>query len=104
MRAIVVAVAVLLLPASALAAEPTYETLTVPTVGDAQVHVEIARPAGGEKVPVILTYSPYNTLSEYNPEPDGRRPRQGLRPQGLRARRGRRARHAQLDRLLGLRR
>src|SRR3954454_10562488 len=66
MRAIVVAVAVLLLPASALAAEPTYETLTIPTVGGAQVHVEIARPAGGEKVPVILTYSPYNTLSEYN--------------------------------------
>src|SRR3954453_22836620 len=54
----------LLFPPSALAADPTYETLTVPTVGGAQVHVEIARPAGGAKVPVILTYSPYNTLSE----------------------------------------
>jgi X-Pro dipeptidyl-peptidase len=65
-----VALALLLLlllwPAAALAADPTYETLTVPTVGGAQVHVEIARPAGGEKVPVILTYSPYNTLGEYN--------------------------------------
>src|SRR4051794_28048413 len=67
MRRLSLAVLVLLaFPAAALAADPTYETLTVPTVGGAQVHVEIARPAGGEKVPVILTYSPYNTLSEYN--------------------------------------
>src|SRR4051812_20056153 len=66
MRAAVIVVLALLFPAAAVAAEPTYETLTIPTVGGAQVHVEIARPAGGEKVPVILTYSPYNTLSEYN--------------------------------------
>src|SRR3954470_11310123 len=64
MRTALIVVLVLLFPASALAAEPTYETLTIPTVGGAQVHVEIARPAGGEKVPVILTYSPYNTLGE----------------------------------------
>src|SRR3954451_16558178 len=67
MRASLLAVlALLLFPAVAAAADPTYETLTVPTIDGAQIHVEVARPAGGEKVPVILTYSPYNTLSEYN--------------------------------------
>src|SRR4051812_23288449 len=40
-----------------------YETVRVPTVNGDSLHVEIARPAG-KRVPVILTYSPYNTLSE----------------------------------------
>jgi X-Pro dipeptidyl-peptidase len=53
----------LALPAAAPGAEVTYETIQVPTVDGAQLHVEIARPATG-RVPVILTYSPYNSLSE----------------------------------------
>ena len=52
----------LALPAAASAAT-VYETMTVPTVGGATISVEIARPDGA-KVPVILTYSPYNTLGE----------------------------------------
>jgi X-Pro dipeptidyl-peptidase len=66
MRALLAAVlGALLFPAVAAAAVPVYETLTVPTVDGAQVNVEIARPAGAGKAPVILTYSPYNTLGEY---------------------------------------
>src|SRR3712207_9364214 len=49
-------------PASAQA-ETVYETVRVPTVNGDSLHVEIARPAG-RRVPVILTYSPYNTLAE----------------------------------------
>ena len=49
---------------SAPAAEPVAETHKVPTVGGAEINVEVMRPAGDAKAPVILTYSPYNTLSE----------------------------------------
>ena len=52
------------LPSTALAADPVFETLRVPTVGGEEIHVEIARPAGDAKAPVILTYSPYNTIGE----------------------------------------
>ena len=45
------------------AAEPVFEKLKVPTVGGAEINVEVMRPAG-KRVPVILTYSPYNTLNE----------------------------------------
>src|SRR3954463_5943552 len=62
--ALAAVLALLVLPASASAADPVYETLTIPSVDGAQVHVEVARPAGDAKVPVILTYSPYNTLGE----------------------------------------
>src|SRR5689334_15632157 len=57
--------------ALALAAPPSQaaivqETYSVPTVGGARISVEVQRDdkfdAG--KQPVILTYSPYNTLSE----------------------------------------
>ncbi|HZI91366.1 MAG TPA: CocE/NonD family hydrolase [Thermoleophilaceae bacterium] len=57
----------LVLPAAAQAqaeTETVYETLSVPTVDGDFLHVEIARPAGQDNVPVILTYSPYNSLSE----------------------------------------
>ena len=54
---------VLALPAAASAAD-AFETLRVPTVGGNTINVEVARPAGDAKVPVILTYSPYNSLSE----------------------------------------
>jgi X-Pro dipeptidyl-peptidase len=51
--------------ASAQAEDTTvYETLSIPTVDGDRIHVEVARPAGDVKVPVILTYSPYNSLSE----------------------------------------
>jgi X-Pro dipeptidyl-peptidase len=48
----------------ALAAEPVFEKYKVPTVDGAEVNVEVMRPAGDAHAPVILTYSPYNTLSE----------------------------------------
>jgi X-Pro dipeptidyl-peptidase len=53
----------LALPAAAQAA-PVYHTLSVPTIDGDRLHVEIARPAGTAKVPIILTYSPYNSLAE----------------------------------------
>jgi X-Pro dipeptidyl-peptidase len=60
------AVVVLLLavPAVALGAEPVFEKYKVPTVGGAEINVEVMRPADAPDAPVILTYSPYNTLSE----------------------------------------
>src|SRR5688572_9388349 len=54
----------ILLPATARADAVVYETLTIPTVDGDRLHVEVARPAGDAKVPVILTYSPYNSLAE----------------------------------------
>src|SRR3954467_11906291 len=66
---VALALAVLLLfPASALAVD---QTVAVPTVGGAQINVEIYRPDGNAKVPVILTYSPYNTLFEAFSTPQG---------------------------------
>jgi X-Pro dipeptidyl-peptidase len=56
-----VLLAMLVLPAAALA-EVT-EELEVKTRDGNTVHIEIARPDGAAKVPVILTYSPYNTLA-----------------------------------------
>ena len=56
---------VLALPGAALAAEPVFEKYKVPTVGGAEINVEVMRPADNPDAPVILTYSPYNTLSEY---------------------------------------
>jgi X-Pro dipeptidyl-peptidase len=52
------------LPGAALAAEPVFEKYKVPTVGGAEINVEVMRPADDPDAPVILTYSPYNTLSE----------------------------------------
>ncbi|MGH2970304.1 MAG: CocE/NonD family hydrolase, partial [Solirubrobacteraceae bacterium] len=52
-----------MLPGAAQA-ETVYETLSIPTVDGDRIHVEVARPAGDARVPVILTYSPYNSLSE----------------------------------------
>jgi X-Pro dipeptidyl-peptidase len=54
----------LALPGMALGAEPVFEKYKVPTVGGAEVNVEVMRPADDPDAPVILTYSPYNTLSE----------------------------------------
>ena len=65
----VAVVVCLALPSTAAAAEPVFEEYMVPTTdGDgnaAMINVEVMRPAEGEPdAPVILTYSPYNTLSE----------------------------------------
>jgi X-Pro dipeptidyl-peptidase len=66
-RALLLALGVLLaLPGAALAAEPVFEKYKVPTVGGAEINVEVMRPADNPDAPVILTYSPYNTLSETN--------------------------------------
>src|SRR4051794_20660303 len=48
---------------SAAAADVVSETYLVPTVDGAQVYVKVRRPAGAEKAPIILTYSPYNVLN-----------------------------------------
>jgi X-Pro dipeptidyl-peptidase len=65
MRVVVLAVlALVALPGAALAADPVFEKYKVPTVGGAEVNVEVMRPADNPDAPVILTYSPYNTLSE----------------------------------------
>jgi len=57
-------VALFALPGMALAADPVFEKYKVPTVGGAEINVEVMRPADNPDAPVILTYSPYNTLSE----------------------------------------
>ena len=91
--------------ASAQAEDTIYENLSIPTVDGDRIHVEVARPKGAAKAPVILTYSPYNSLSEGTvAEPRLRRAGAALPAQGLRAGGRRRARDAQLERLLGLRR
>ena len=57
-------IALFALPGAALAAEPVFEKYKVPTVGGAEINVEVMRPADNPDAPVILTYSPYNTLAE----------------------------------------
>src|SRR5213592_3267970 len=63
--ALLTAVATGLLAVPALAADPTYvdEVVKVPTKYG-RVWAEVHRPEGMGKVPIILTYSPYNTLNE----------------------------------------
>ena len=63
--ALLALVVALALPGVALGAEPVFEKYKVPTVGGAEINVEVMRPADNPDAPVILTYSPYNTLSEY---------------------------------------
>ena len=60
------ALALALLPSAAQAQveDTIYESLSIPTVDGDRIHVEVARPKGVAKAPVILTYSPYNSLSE----------------------------------------
>lgn len=57
------------LPASPAHAASVTEKYFVPTVGGATIRVEITRDTkfDAAKMPVILTYSPYNTLSETSP-------------------------------------
>jgi X-Pro dipeptidyl-peptidase len=60
----------LALAAPAAAQDTVTETLHVPTVDGAEVSVEVTRPKEG-RVPVILTYSPYNVINEPSPSQDG---------------------------------
>ena len=61
-----IAALMLALPGAALGAEPFFEKYKVPTVDGAEINVEVMRPADNPDAPVVLTYSPYNTLSETN--------------------------------------
>ncbi len=64
LRSLVV-LALLAFPASAFGEQ--LSELEIPTRDGATIHVEIARPDGDAKVPVILTYSPYNTIAPATP-------------------------------------
>ena len=55
----------------AAAAAPVTEIFYVPTVEGAQIRVEVYRDPAFDPQPVILTYSPYNTLGEPEPSHDG---------------------------------
>ena len=46
------------------------EIYHVPTVGDAVIRVEVTRDTSFARVPVLLTYSPYNNLYEPSPSQD----------------------------------
>src|SRR3954452_12315078 len=63
MRAALAVLTLLILPAAAQAADPVHEIVKVPTKYG-RMWAEVTRPAGGEKAPVILTLSPYNSLGE----------------------------------------
>ena len=56
------------IPASAAA--PVTEIFSVPTVDGARIRVEVYRDPAFDPQPVILTYSPYNSLGEPNPSHD----------------------------------
>ena len=66
------AAAVLLLPALPAAAAEVYDVHYVPSVGGSLIRVEVRRDTKFDagKQPVILTYSPYNTLAETEPAND----------------------------------
>lgn len=59
-------------PATASVADEVYEVRYVPTVGDAVIRVEVWRDRRFDttKQPVILTYSPYNSIAEPEPARD----------------------------------
>src|SRR3954466_13050575 len=65
--ALALALTLLILPASAQAADPVHEIVKVPTKYG-RVWAEVTRPADAKNVPIILTYSPYNTLFEDSTE------------------------------------
>src|SRR4051794_25066961 len=67
MRAALALVLLLLFPVAAEAADPVHEIVKVPTKYG-RVWAEVTRPADARNVPIILTYSPYNTLFEDSTE------------------------------------
>jgi len=64
-----------LVPGSPASAEPVYEIFDIPTSDPnddgATLRIEVTRDPQFDPQPVILTYSPYNTLSEPQPADDG---------------------------------
>ena len=65
-RSIALSVLGLLLAAAPAPAKTVYETYRVPTVDGAEISVEVMRDTKFKRSPVLLTHSPYNTLSETN--------------------------------------
>jgi X-Pro dipeptidyl-peptidase len=64
-RSLTLAAVVLSLAATPASAEIVHETYRVPTVDGAEIAVEVMRDDSKRgKLPVLLTYSPYNTLGE----------------------------------------
>ena len=63
-RSLTLATVVLGLFASPAPAEIVHERYKVPTVGGAEIAVEVMRDDSVKRGPVLLTYSPYNTLYE----------------------------------------
>src|SRR3954470_8243750 len=63
MRAALALALLLLFPVAAEAADPVHEIVKVPTKYG-RMWAEVTRPAGSEKVPIILTLSPYNSTRE----------------------------------------
>ena len=61
--AVLAALLMLAAPPAADAAD-VLETYRVPSVDGSLIHIEVARPDNAGKVPIILTYSPYNSISE----------------------------------------
>src|SRR3712207_5530425 len=59
----------LVVPATADAAD-VLETYRVPSVDGSIIHIEVARPDNLGKVPVLLTYSPYNSLDDPTTRPN----------------------------------
>ena len=65
MRVAFLSLVLLGLLAAPARAEVVFETLRVPTVGGAEIAVEVMRDDSAKgPVPVLLTYSPYNVLGE----------------------------------------
>ena len=67
-----VVLAALALPASAAAVPGAVtETITVPTsMPGVTLNAQLQRPAGDEKVPIVLTFTPYGSLAEPDPSDD----------------------------------
>ena len=63
-------VAATLVPATPASAAIVVENFNVPTVDGKTIRVEVRRDPALDPQPVILTYSPYNTLSEPEPTDD----------------------------------
>jgi X-Pro dipeptidyl-peptidase len=61
---LLLATLLLALSAAPATAKIVHETYRVPTVGGAEIAVEVMRDDSVKRAPVLLTYSPYNTLGE----------------------------------------
>src|SRR3712207_2695301 len=62
--AVLAAALMFTLPASSARAADVFESYDIPSVDGSRIHIEVARPDDKGKVPVLLTYSPYNSLDD----------------------------------------